>query len=54
MLKTTHTLSFKIKIPHLKTELRRLDEEFEIVQAYLVKAYPNVLVAPIKQYKPQK
>lgn len=26
---TTHSLSFKVNIPHLKTDLRRLDEEFD-------------------------
>jgi hypothetical protein len=51
---TAHKLSFKVNIPHLKTDLRRLDEEFDHLQTYLVKAYPNVIVAPSKPCKAQK
>ena len=51
---TTHSLSFKVNIPHLKTDLRRQDEDFDHLQTYLVKVYPNVIVAPSKPCKPQK
>jgi len=53
-LSTSHYLSFKVKIPHLKTDLRRVDEDFDAMQAYLVKAYPNVIVPPIKPCKAGK
>lgn len=49
-----HSLSFKVAIPHLKTDLRRQDEDFDFLLIYLIKAYPNVIVAPSKPYKPQK
>lgn len=51
---TNHYLTFKVKVPQLKTDLRRQDEDFDQLQAYLVKAYPNVLVPPIKPCKAKK
>lgn len=54
LLKTVHTLSFLVKTPSLKTELRRKDEDFDSLHAYLVKAYPNVICAPTKPAKPEK
>jgi hypothetical protein len=51
---TKHFLTFRVKIPHLKSELRRQDKDFNLLQAYLVRAYPNVIVPPIRQCKPQK
>ena len=47
-------LSFKIKIPHIRSEVRRRDEEFDLLQEYLIKAYPNVIVPTTKPYKGQK
>lgn len=44
-------LSFKIKIPHIRSEVRRKDEEFDLLQDYLIKAYPNVIVPTTKTYK---
>lgn len=53
-LKKKNWLSFKIKIPHIRSEVRRKDEEFDLLQEYLIKAYPNVIVPTTKPYKGQK
>lgn len=34
--------------------MRRKDEEFDLLQDYLIKAYPNVIVPTTKPYKGQK
>ena len=47
-------LSFKVRIPHIRSEVRRKDEEFDLLQEYLIKAYPNVIVPTTKPYKGQK
>lgn len=31
LLKTVQQLSFKVNIPHLKTDLRRQDEDFDVI-----------------------
>jgi len=49
--KKKNYLSFKVKIPILTSEVRRKDEEFDLLQDYLVKAYPNVIVPTTKPYK---
>lgn len=54
LFKTEYSLSFKVKMPHLKSDLRRSDEEFDSLAAYLSKAYPNVIPAPIKPFKATK
>jgi hypothetical protein len=54
LFKTEYSLSFKVKMPHLKSELRRCDDEFDLLAAYLSKAYPNVIPAPIKPFKATK
>ena len=41
-------------MPHLKSDLRRQDEDFDALHLYLSKCYPNVISAPIKNCKPQK
>ena len=43
-------LSFKIKIPHIRSEVRRRDEDFDLLQDYLIKAYPNVIVPTTKAF----
>ena len=52
--KKKNWLSFKIKIADLRCEVRRKDEEFDLLQDYLIKAYPNVIVPTTKPYKGQK
>ena len=47
-------LSFKIKIPHIRSDVRRKDEDFDLLQEYLIKAYPNVIVPTTKPFKGQK
>ena len=47
-------LSFKIKINHIRSEVRRKDEDFDLLQQYLIKAYPNVIVPTTKPYKGKK
>jgi hypothetical protein len=34
--------------------VRRRDEDFTLLHSYLTKAYPNVIVPPVKAHKPQK
>ena len=47
-------LSFKIKIPIIRSDVRRRDEEFDLLQSYLIKAYPNVIVPTTRPYKGHK
>ena len=47
-------LSFKIKINHIRSEVRRKDEDFDLLQQYLIKAYPNVIVPTTKPFKGHK
>lgn len=47
-------LSFKIKIPHIRSDVRRKDEDFDLLQEYLIKAYPNVIVPTTKPFKGHK
>ena len=49
-----HYLSFKVKIPQLRAEVRRKDEEFDMLEKYLAKAYPNVISPPISSFKGSK
>jgi len=54
LLSTTHFLTFKIKIPLLKTDVRRQDEDFDQLMIYLKKEYPHLIVPIIKTFKVQK
>ena len=47
-------LSFKIKIPHIRSDVRRKDEDFDLLQDYMIKAYPNVIVPTTKPFKGHK
>ena len=47
-------LSFKVSIPIVPSNVRRCDEDFDLLQAYLIKAYPNVIVPTTKQYNAKK
>lgn len=51
--KTTY-LSYKVSIPIIKCSVRRQDEDFDELQDYLIKAYPNVIVPITKRYNPKK
>ena len=53
-LRKTNWLSFKIKIPIIQSEVRRKDEDFDLLQDYLVKTYPNVIVPTTKPFKGTK
>ena len=53
-LSKTNWLSFKIKVPHIRSDVRRRDEDFDLLQNYLIKAYPNVIVPTTKLYKGHK
>ena len=46
--------SFKVQIPIIRSEVRRKDEDFDLLQDYLIKAYPNVIVPTTKPYKGHK
>ena len=46
-----HHLSFKVQTPALKTENRRKDEDFNLLQEYLCKAYPNIVIPPLTNSK---
>lgn len=48
---TEHFLSFNVKMPYIKSEVRRKDEDFDHLQKYLVKVYPNVIVPTTKAHK---
>lgn len=50
-LSTEHYLSFNIKLPILRSEVRRKDEHFDDLQRYLIKTYPNVIVPSTKPHK---
>lgn len=54
LLTTSHFLTFKVKIPLLKTEVRRQDEDFDLMSTYLTKEYPHLIVPIIKPCKSQK
>ena len=54
LFKTEYSLSFKVKMSHLKSDLRRNDDDFDVLAAYLNKAYPNVITAPMKPHKSGK
>ena len=53
-LSKTNWLSFKVKIPHIRSNVRRKDEDFDLLQDYLIKAYPNVIVPTTKAFKGHK
>jgi hypothetical protein len=53
-LSKANWLSFKIKVPHIRSDVRRRDEDFDLLQSYLIKAYPNVIVPTTKPYKGHK
>jgi len=46
-----HFLSFNVKLPLIRSEVRRKDEDFDQLQKYLVKLYPNVIVPTTKAHK---
>lgn len=48
---TSHYLSFKIRIPQLKTEVRRQDEDFDLLMKFLTQEYPHLIVPIIKLSK---
>ena len=48
---TEHFLSFNVKLPLIRSEVRRKDEDFDLLQKYLVKQYPNVIVPTTKAHK---
>lgn len=48
---TEHFLSYNVKIPILRSEVRRKDEHFDDLQKYLIKTYPNVIVPSTKPHK---
>jgi hypothetical protein len=54
MFTTVNKLTFRVTLPHLHTDLRRSDKDFDLLHFYLIKTYPNVVCAPIKVHKPQK
>ena len=47
-------LSFRVKIQFLSSDVRRKDEDFDLLQDYLIKAYPNVIVPTTKPFKGSK
>ena len=49
-----HWLSYKIKIPICSADVRRKDEDFDLLQEYLIKTYPNVIVPTTKRFKGDK
>ena len=49
-----HWLSYKIKIPICSADVRRKDEDFDLLQDYLIKTYPNVIVPTTKRFKGDK
>ena len=51
---TSHYLSFKVRIPQLKTEVRRQDEDFDLLMKFLTQEYPHLIVPIIKLSKAQK
>lgn len=53
-LTKSNWLSFKIKVPHIRSDVRRKDEDFDLLWAYLIKAYPNVIVPTTKAFKGHK
>jgi len=53
-LKTKQVLTFKVAVNPLKTVVRRKDKDFSELHMYLIKAYPNVLVASLQAFNPQK
>ncbi len=54
LLTTYHYLSFKVRIPQLKTEVRRQDEDFDLLMKYLTQEYPHLIVPIIRPSKAQK
>lgn len=53
-LSNTKYLSYSIQIPHIRSNVRRQDEDFDLIQHYLVKVYPNVIVPTTKPYNSKK
>lgn len=51
---SAHFLSYSIKLPLLRSEVRRKDEDFDHLQKYLSQAYPNVIVPGKKPHKAKK
>ena len=54
LLTSSHFLTFKVRIPQLKTEVRRQDEDFDMLMKYLINEYPHLIVPIIKPSKAQK
>ena len=54
LLTTSHFLTFKIRIPQLKTEVRRQDEDFDQLMKYLTQEYPHLIVPIIRLSKATK
>ena len=53
-LSKTQHLSYKINIPVIRTSVRRVDEDFDELQEYLIKCYPNVIVPSTKRFNAKK
>ena len=51
LLTTQHYLSFKVRIPQLKTEVRRQDEDFDLLMTYLTQQNPHLIVPIIRPSK---
>jgi hypothetical protein len=51
LMSTTHFLTFLVDVPTIANKIRRSDEEFDFLQAYLAQAYPNLIIPPNKPHK---
>lgn len=47
LLKSTHTLTFKVQTPKFHWEVRRADTDFQFVHAYLSRTHPHILLPPM-------
>ena len=53
-LSKSQYLSYQINIPIIPSTVRRADEDFDELQEYLIKAYPNVIVPTTKSFNAKK
>eukprot|EP00347_Sterkiella_histriomuscorum_P002460 403368062 len=51
LLKTTQSLSFRVKISGVNWDVRRNDQDFSILHKYLQLTMPHVLIPPLAQFK---
>ncbi len=54
MFSTTTYLTFKIEVPQFGWEVRRKDEDFNLLFDYLKKVNPHILIPPISACKLKK